>query len=122
METICNQQTCTLVTRYKNEIKGTNAVRFIRKCEVPSGKTITYANMVCDHRPLKGEKYSVRLTIREDKLLYNDETVSPAADLLETKILLNSTISNAHKGVRFMGIDIKNYFLMTSLPTEKENV
>ena len=45
-----------------------------------------------------------------DKLPYNDETSSPAADLLETKILLNSTISDAHKGARFMGIDIKIFF------------
>ena len=31
-----------------------------------------------------------------DKLPYDDETASPDADLLETKILLNSTISDAH--------------------------
>ena len=73
--------------------------------------------MVCDYRPLKDEKIRVRLTIGGDKLPYNDETSSPAADLLETKILLNSTISDAHKGARFMGIDIKNCFLMTNLPT-----
>ena len=75
--------------------------------------------MVCDYRPLKEEKFRVQITIVEDKLPYDDKTASPAADLLETKILLNSTISDAHKGARFMGIDIKNCFLMTSLPTDK---
>ena len=62
--------------------------------------------MVCNYRPLKEEQFRVRLTIGGDKLLYNDETTSPTADILETKILLNSTISDAHKGAQFMGIDI----------------
>ena len=75
--------------------------------------------MVCDFRPLKEEKHRVRPIIGGDKLLYSDKTASPTADLLETNILMNSTILDAHKGARFMGIDIKNYFLMTSLPTEK---
>ena len=66
--------------------------------------------MVCNYRPLKEEKFRVCLTIGGDKLPYDDETASPAADLLETKILLNSTISDAHKGARFTGIDIKNCF------------
>ena len=80
-------------------------MRFIKRSEVPADKTITYANMVCDYRPLKEEKFRSRLTIGGDKLPYDDETASPAADLLETKIFLNSTISDAHKGARFMGID-----------------
>ena len=101
-----------------DRVHGTNAINFIKKSEIPYGKTVTYSNMVCDYRPLKDEKYRVRLTVGGDKLPYNDETASPTADLLETKILLNSTISDAHKGARFMGIDIKNFFLMTSLPTK----
>ena len=75
--------------------------------------------MVCDYRPLKEEQFRVRLTIGGDKLLYNNKTATPTADLIETKILLNSTILDAHKGAQFMGIDIKNCFLMTQLPTEK---
>ena len=72
--------------------------------------------MVCNYWPLKTETFCVRLTIGGDKLQYKNKTTSPTADLLETKILLNSTISEAHKGARFMGIDIKNHFLMTTLP------
>ena len=80
----------------KNRVTGTNSVCFIKKSQIPKGKVITYANMVCDYRPLKEEKYHVRLTIGGDKLQYNDETASPTADLLETKILVNNTISDAH--------------------------
>ena len=75
--------------------------------------------MVCDYRLLKDKKYQVRLTVGGGKLLYKEETSSPTTDLLETKILLNSTISDAHKGVQLMDINIKNFFLITSLPTTK---
>ena len=55
--------------------------------------------MVCDYRPLKEEKYRVRLTIGGDKLEYDNETASPTANLIDTKNLVNSTISDAHQGL-----------------------
>ena len=79
----------------------------MKKTEVPQGKIVTYANRVCNYRPLKVKKYQVRLTIGGDKIQYEDETASPTADLLETFFLLNSTISDAHKGACFMEINIK---------------
>ena len=69
--------------------------------------------MVCDYRPLKEEKFRVRLTIGGDKLEYLEETSSPAANLLETKLLLNSVISD--KESRFMSMDITDFFLQSSL-------
>ena len=38
-----------------------------------------------------------------------------AANLLETKVLINSTISDANKGVKFMSADIKDHFLATPM-------
>ena len=52
-----------------------------------------------------------------NRLTYAADTGSPAASLLETKILLNSTISDAHKCARFMSMDLKDFFLAT--PMEK---
>ena len=66
--------------------------------------------MVCDIRPLKSEKYQVRLTVGGDRLQYLDDTASPAATLLETKLLLNSTISQSAQNARFMTINIKDFF------------
>ena len=71
--------------------------------------------MVCDYRPLKEEKHRVRVTVGGDRLPCTQDAGSPAADLLETKILLNSTISNARKGARFMSLDIKDHFLATPM-------
>ena len=35
---------------------------------------------------------------------------------METKILLNSVISDAHKGARFLSADLKDHFLQTPMP------
>ena len=69
--------------------------------------------MVCDVRPLKTEKFRVRLTVGGNHLQYPDDTASPAATLLETKLLLNSTISQSTQGARSMTLDIKDFFLQT---------
>ena len=98
-----------------NSIKGTNTIDFIRKESIPKHKNITYANMVCDHRPLKTEKYRVRLTIGGDRLDCTFDTANPAASLLETKILVNSVISDANKGACFLTLDIKDFFLQSYL-------
>ena len=50
-------------------------------------------------------------------MFYNTRTTlpQPAASLLETKIVINSVISDAHKGARFMTADLKDYFLQSTL-------
>ena len=97
-----------------NDVKGNDVVDFISYKDIPKNKIVTYTNMVCDIRPLKTEKYRVRLTVGGDRLQYPDDTASPAATLLETKLLLNSTISQSSKNARFMTIDIKTFFFKQS--------
>ena len=38
-------------------VRGTKAVKWIYKKDVPKNKKITYANMVCNFRQLKSEQY-----------------------------------------------------------------
>lgn len=71
--------------------------------------------MVCDYRPLKDDPYRVRLTAGGDRLDYADDAGLPAASLLETKLLINSTISDARDGARFLTIDIKDFFLSSPM-------
>ena len=52
---------------WKNE-KGNEALQFIPKSEVPKGEPVTYANMVCDIRHHKEDKFRVRLTVGGDRL------------------------------------------------------
>ena len=91
-------------------VRSTDTIDFILKKEVPDGTTVTYATYVLDYRPLKEEPYRVRITVGGDKLHYTDDAGSPAANLLETKVLINSTISEASRGARFMTADIKDFF------------
>ena len=88
---------------------------FIPYSAVPQDRIVTYANMVCDIRPLKSEMFQVRLTVGGDCLQYPDDTASPAATLLESKLLLNSTISQSAQGARFMTLDSKDFFLQTKM-------
>ena len=97
------------------DVAGNDVMDFIPYSEVPQDRIVTYANMVCDIRPLKSEMFRVRLTVGGDRLQYPDDTASPAATLLESKLLLNSTISQSAKGARFMTLDIKDFFLQTQM-------
>ena len=96
-------------------VTGNDAMDVIPLKQVPLNKEVAYANMVCDIRPHKTEKYRVRLTIGGDVLEYLGDATSPAVSLIETKMILNSVISDAAKGARFMTIDIKDYFLQSIL-------
>ena len=99
----------------KYGIKSNDAIDFIYKCEVPKEKKVTYANFVCDYRPLKSDPNRVRLVVGVDKLDYAFDSGSPAATLLETKLLVNSVISDSDKGARFCSMDLKDHFLATPM-------
>ena len=96
-------------------VEFTDTIEFIPKSELPTKAAVTYASFVCDHRPLKTEPNRVRIVVGGDKLTYSDDAASPATDLLETKILLNSTISDAEKGARFLSCDLKDFFLASPM-------
>ena len=100
-------------------VRITDTIDFIHQHEVPDGRDVTYATFVCDYRPLKDDPYRGRITVGEDRLSYDDDAGSPAANLLETKILINSTISDAHRGARFGCMDIKDHFLATPMGREE---
>ena len=96
-------------------MKGTDTIAFISPQDVPTNQPVTYASFVCDYRPLKQEQYRVRLVVGGDKLPYKDDAGSPTATLIETNLLLNSAISGAKQGARFMTCDIKDFFLATPM-------
>ena len=123
---LAGKNSSTWVTALSNElgrlsqgidgrVVATNTIDFITKTDVPYDKKVTYGNFICDFRPLKSEPYRVRLTVGGDKLPYTDDAGSPAASLLETKLILNSTISDASKGARFLCADLKDHFLASPM-------
>ena len=99
----------------ENNVVFTDTIEFILKSDVPPTNAVTYASFVCDYRPLKSEPYRVRIVVGGDKLSYGDDAASPATDMLETKILLNSTISDSDAGARFLSTDLKDFFLASPM-------
>ena len=99
----------------KYGVKMTDTIDFIYANEVPKNQLVTYAAFTCDYRPLKSETHRIRLVVGGDRLIYDDDAGAPAASLLETKIIINSVISDAHKGARFMSCDLKDFFLATPM-------
>ena len=67
-----------------------------------------------DIRPLKDEKYRVRITVGGDKLDFCGDASSVAAYLATVKLLLNSLVSN--KDAVFATADIKDFFYASFLP------
>ena len=96
-------------------VAATETIEFIQKHEVPCVKKVTYANMVCDYQPLKMKPMQICLTVGRDRLPDANDAGSPAATLLEAKLMLNSIISNADEGAHFFAIDLKDFFLATPM-------
>ena len=96
-------------------VVGTKTIRFIPRTEVPPQKDVAYATFVCDVKSLKKEVHRVRITVGGDRLSCPDDTGSPTTNMLETKLLVNFTISDAKHGARFLSVDIVNYFLASPM-------
>jgi len=88
---------------------GSKTMRFIPRTDIPSGKTVTYARIVCDYRPLKSEPNRTRLTVGGDRLTCHHDTSTDAADLMLIKLFLNSVLST--EKATFITADIKDFFL-----------
>lgn len=66
-----------------HRVRNTNMIDFVHKSELPKKKAVMYATFVCDYRALKYDPYRVCITVGGEKLTYNDDSGSPAANLLE---------------------------------------
>lgn len=93
-------------------VSATNNIEFVYKNDIPTEEKITYAQFVCDYRPLKPEPYRIRCVVGGNKLDCNIDTGSLTTNLVEFKILLNSVISDANKGAKIMSLDLKDCFLL----------
>ena len=78
----------------KRGIQGTETMKFIQKHEVPYNKKVTYARLVCYHKPQKEEKEITIITVGGDRLEYQGEVSTKNAGLTTMKILLNSVVSS----------------------------
>ena len=94
-------------------VKGTDTIHFIHHNEVPVDRKATYVRYVTTYRPQKEEPRRVRMVVGGDKVDYPGVTSTKVADMTTAKILFNSVLSTP--GAKFMGIDVKDFYLNTAL-------
>ena len=97
------------------QAKGTATIFFIDKADIPADlwNNVSYRHIVVNYRPEKAEPNRTRLTVGSDRVNYPGDCGIPTTDLLADKLLLNSTISTP--GDHFITIDIKDFYLMTTM-------
>ena len=71
---------------------------------IPTDRTVTYANIVVDYRPQKEDPNRVRITAGGNLINYPRELTTRTADLTTPKILWNSVLSTENR--KYMCIDI----------------
>ena len=96
----------------------TPLISFLDK-KVPNYHSVTYASLVWNYKPIKSEPYFLRCVAVGENLDYPDDPGSPADSLIETKLLLKSTISDAKKVARLMSCDLKYLFLALLMDQEE---
>jgi len=64
-------------------------------------------------RPEKAETNQTRFTVGGNRINYPGEVATPTADMLIAKMLFNIVVST--KGVKFMTLNIFEFYLMTQL-------
>ncbi len=91
-------------------IKGTDTCFFILKNQMPCHKRAMYSCICCNYHPQKDEPHCTRLTIGGNRITYAGNTSTPTANLVTSKLLVNSTISTPN--AKFYGMDLSNFYLM----------
>jgi len=96
-------------------VQGTDTMVFITKHDIPVDRRrdVTYGRICAHFRPEKDDPHRIRLTVGGNRINFPGDCGTPTADMLTTKILLNSIIST--QGARFMTIDIKDFYLTTPM-------
>ena len=106
----CLTGLCKLCKQHE-KIRGISTIFFTKPSQVSPGRKVTYCSFVCTMGPNKTEVYRVRMTVGGDRIVAYQDIWSPSVGILDAKIHINSTISDAHKGSRYCKAYIKYFFL-----------
>jgi hypothetical protein len=96
--------------------QGTNSIFVMthdKISRIPKGQTITYARVVVNFRPQKMDPHCIRITAGGNLIKYLGKLLTRTANLTTFKLMWNSVLST--KDVRYMCLDIKNFYLSVPL-------
>jgi len=93
----------------------TETIVFVMKQQIPRDRRrdITYGQIVCAYHSTKKDPYCTRITMGGNLINYPGDCGTPTSDLLTIKLMFNSIISTPN--AKFMTIDIKDFYLMTTM-------
>ena len=95
-----------------NRIAGTSTIFFIRKDQVPIGRTVTYPQIFSTVRPEKYEPNRIQITAGRNLITdYSGNVSTETSDLETIKIHWKSVLST--KDARYLCLDISNMYLNT---------
>jgi hypothetical protein len=92
---------------------GTQTIHYIAHMQVPSNHTVTYGRIVVLLRPQKSEVECTQLTVGGNLTNYPGNRSTKTAGLMTANLLFNSVVSTL--GAKFMGMDLKNFYLYMPL-------
>jgi hypothetical protein len=92
---------------------GTDTLFFIYRHQIPKNKKPTYVRVVCADQPEKANTKRVRWTAGGDKIEYHGNATCPTANLTTAKLMFKGILSTP--GAKFMGIDLKDFYLCSVL-------
>ncbi|KAL3781993.1 hypothetical protein HJC23_013821 [Cyclotella cryptica] len=99
-------------------VAATNTIVFISKADIPSDRwrNVTYGRIVANFRPEKDDPYRIRLTVGGNRINFPGDCGTPTADMLTTKVLLNSVVSTV--GARDMPNNVIEHYALRTIATE----
>ncbi len=95
---------------------GTNAMFVMTPSNVPlipTDRTVTYTQVVIDHRPQKADPNRIRITAGGNLINYPGELTTRTADVTTAKLLWNSVLSMPE--AKYMCLDMNFFYLSAPL-------
>ena len=94
-------------------VGGTDTIKFIALEQISKDrrKYVTYARIVCNKQPQKKEANRTRIAVGGNLINCPFDCGTPTADMITVRLLLKSVISTP--GVKWMTLDIRNFYLNT---------
>jgi hypothetical protein len=96
-------------------IIGNQTIFFVFLSQVPARRKVAHATFVCTMRPGKAEPCRIHMTAGGDRLDACQDVCSPAVGVTDTKLHINSAISDAKDGARCCTGDLKDFFLVSQM-------
>jgi hypothetical protein len=95
---------------------GTNAMFVMDPKDIPNiptDRTVTYANVVVDYRPQKEDPHRIRITAGGNLINYPGELTTQTADITTSKLHWNSVLSTQE--AKYMCLNLKYFYLSAPL-------